>query len=254
MGFLARLVMFGAIVAAVGVVGKLVNGTLFEKDRRVVRIDRSSSRSLRASERRARAERPARPEVPEVAEVPDAAEIEAIVASAEAVAMSAASSASAAAGVSVWSDRDARESAKAKASEEIRIVSKNGATFLSVRRDHIVAGLSDSLRQHIAAEMDEKRSQKEGSSKLGDMIASTVMESVQKLVGKEVAVPIDALESAGLDGNRIVLEYRDGKPDGFMALENIKFDDKNEFLEQFSERDAKRFVTVVKSHIKQKTK
>ncbi len=246
MGFLARLVMFGAIVAAVGVVGKLVNGTLFGNNDREVRVERTSSRSSRADARRARAEPPAPPEAPDAPEILSPEEIRAIVEPAERLAQQAIRDSRVAMAVAA----DAEVRAKDRRAEAIRIVSTNGATFLSVRHNDIVAGLSDSIRLHIATSMNDEREKKDGSSKLGEMIASTVMSSVQKLVGKEIVVPIESLSSADLDGNRIVFEYRDGKPNGVMNLENMKFDDKGDFLEQFSSRDAKRFVSVVKTRIK----
>lgn len=132
---------------------------------------------------------------------------------------------------------------------EAHIVTRNRSAFMALRDDRIVAGLTDSLRKAIRAEM-EREIAKEKVDGMGVRIAQTVVNGIGRILDKQVEVPLSKVRDIRYDGTRIVLEYRGGKPDGFLTLETIKSDNDRTLLEQFSEADARRFVRVVKERIR----
>ncbi len=130
---------------------------------------------------------------------------------------------------------------------EVRIVTENRTTFMSLRDDRIVAGMTDSLRKHIDAEM--KREVARETSGVGATIAQSVVSGVNKLLEHEISIPVSEVRDIDYVGRRIVIRYRRGQPRG-LNLESIKTDGDRTILEQFSEEDARRFVEAVKVRIK----
>jgi hypothetical protein len=131
--------------------------------------------------------------------------------------------------------------------EQIRILTTNRAAFLSLRDDHLVAGLSDSIRQLVSIEMKKKTETRAG---VGAMIENAVRSGVEKLLEKEIAVPVSEIRDIDYRGNRIVIRYRHGEPPGVINLESIKSDGNRTLLQQFSEADARRLVEAVRVRIR----
>jgi hypothetical protein len=132
---------------------------------------------------------------------------------------------------------------------EVRILTTNRAAFMALRNDQIVAGLSDSLRAHIQSEM-RRELRKENPTGVAASIGNAVVGGVSKLIEKEIRIPVHEIRDISYDRNRIVIVYRDGKPSSVMNLETIKSEGDRTLLEQFSEKDARRFVEAVKVRIK----
>lgn len=131
---------------------------------------------------------------------------------------------------------------------EVRILTTNRAAFMALRDDQIVAGLSDSLRRHIQAEMKRELDESKGNG-VGAAIGKVVVEGVNKLLGGEITVPVSDIRDISYDGRKIVIRYRNGEPRG-LHLESIKSDGDRTILEQFAEQDARRFVEAVKVRVK----
>lgn len=129
---------------------------------------------------------------------------------------------------------------------EVRILTKNGAAFLALRDDDVVAGLSDSLREVVAVEMKKEMSKHE--SGIGGMIQSAVRSGVEKLLDKEISVPVSEIETIDYRGRRIVIAYKEGKSKRMISFDHIKNNDQS-LLEQFSEEDARRLVEAVRVKI-----
>lgn len=129
---------------------------------------------------------------------------------------------------------------------EVRIVTGSGAAFLALRGEDVVAGLSDSIRMLVEAEMEKEMSEHE--SGIGGAIQSAVRSGVNKLLEKEIRVPVSEIRDIDYRGNRIVISYKNGKPNRILDFENIKHDN-NSLLAQFSEEDARRLVEAVKVKI-----
>lgn len=132
---------------------------------------------------------------------------------------------------------------------EIRILTTNRAAFMSLRDDRLVAGMSDSLLRHIRGEMDRELAQSDANG-VGAAIGKAVVGKVSKLLGSEIEVPVRDIRDIRYERNRIVIAYRNGKPDGILNLETIKTDDDRTLLEQFSEDDARRLVAAVKARLR----
>jgi len=140
----------------------------------------------------------------------------------------------------------ARTAELAHVPEEVRILTRNGAAFMSLRGDQVVAGLSDSLREVVAMEM--KREMPKDGSGLGGMISGAVRSGIEKLLDKEIAVPVSEIRDIDYRGNRIVIVYKDPKHKRLLDFDTIKPDDEA-LLEQFNEEDARRLVEAVRVRI-----
>jgi hypothetical protein len=130
--------------------------------------------------------------------------------------------------------------------EEVRILTQNGTVFMSLRGDEVVAGLSDSLREVVTKEM--KREMSKSASGLGAMISGAVRSGVEKLLDKEITVPVSDIRDIDYRGNRIVIVYKDANRKPMLDFETIKNDDQS-LLQQFSEEDARRLVDAVRVKI-----
>lgn len=138
-----------------------------------------------------------------------------------------------------------RAVALARVPGEVRIMTTNGVAFLALRGDDMVAGLSDSLREVVAVEMKKEMKHESG---IGEMIQSAVRTGVEKLLDKEIAVPVSEIRDIEYRDNRIVIIYKNGKPRRVLNFDNIKNDDQT-LLEQFREEDARRLVDAVRVKI-----
>lgn len=133
-----------------------------------------------------------------------------------------------------------------RGTDEVRILSRNGAAFMSLRGDEIVAGLSDSLREVVTLEM--KREIPKDGSGLGGVISTAVLSGVEKLLDKEITVPVSEIRDIKYQGDRIVIMYKDPKRKRLLDFETIKEHDQS-LLQQFSEEDARRLVEAVRVRI-----
>ena len=133
--------------------------------------------------------------------------------------------------------------------EQIRILTKKGTAFMSLRDDYLVAGLSDSIRQLAAAEM-KKDLAKETAPGIGRMVKEAVRSGVEKLLDKEIVVPVTEIRDIDYKQNRIVIVYKKGDAPGFINFETIKSDHDQTLLEQFNEADARRLVEAVRARIR----
>lgn len=129
---------------------------------------------------------------------------------------------------------------------EVRIHTGNGAAFLALRGEEVVAGLSDSIRTLVEAEMQKEMNKHE--SGIGGAIENVVRSGVTKLLDKEIKVPVSEIREIDYRNNRIVISYKNGKPNRILDFEKIKQDD-HTLLELFSEEDARRLVEAVKVKI-----
>ncbi len=130
--------------------------------------------------------------------------------------------------------------------EEVRILSRNGAAFMSLRGNEVVAGLSDSLREVVTLEM--KREMPKDGAGLGGMISTAVLSGIEKLLDKEITVPVSEIRDIEYRGDRIVILYKDPKRKRMLDFDTIKEHDQS-LLQQFSEEDARRLVDAVRVKI-----
>jgi hypothetical protein len=130
--------------------------------------------------------------------------------------------------------------------EEVRILTQSGTAFMSLRGDEVVAGLSDSVREVVTNEM--KREMAKNPSGLGAMISGAVRSGVEKLLDKEITVPVSDIRDIDYRGNRIVIVYKDANRKRILDFDTIKDHDQS-LLQQFSEEDARRLVDAVRVKI-----
>ncbi|MGQ0650486.1 MAG: hypothetical protein ACT4P7_23350 [Gemmatimonadaceae bacterium] len=134
------------------------------------------------------------------------------------------------------------------ADETVRIITANRAAFMSLRDEHLVAGLSDSIRRLVSVEM--KKELDTGHSGVGERLSKAIRSGVEKMLDKEIAIPLSDIEKIDYKGKRIVIVYKHGEPRGVINLETIKGDGNKTILEQFSEGDARKLVQAVKERIR----
>ncbi|MCC6316861.1 MAG: hypothetical protein IT361_04140 [Gemmatimonadaceae bacterium] len=132
---------------------------------------------------------------------------------------------------------------------QVRIFTNNRAAFLSLRDNNLVAGLSDSLREHVDSAM-KRGMENESHGNVGAMIEDVVRSSVNKLMQKEIVVPVSEIRDIEYRDKRIVVRYKHGDGPGLIKLEQLKGDNDRTLLEQFNEADARRLVAAVKTLIR----
>lgn len=217
MNFVTRLFVF-AIAMTVGVGGyKLVRFVAGPREKvTVVHIERGT------------------PDVPAPPAPPEAPGAVALVAPAAGVAVRGT-------GVSVGTDDRAWD---------VRIATTNGAAFMGLRDDQLIAGLSDSIRALAVSEMHKEMTKEPSNSGFGRAIEKAVASGVEGILGKQIEVPLADIRSIDYRHNRIEIRYKRGAPSGILNLETVKGDGNRTILEQFSESDARRLVDAVQARLK----
>ncbi|MBL8981145.1 MAG: hypothetical protein JNL26_03120 [Gemmatimonadetes bacterium] len=208
MGFISRLVLFALGLTVILGAYRIVEKVRRPSDHVVVDVDVAE-----APEPPAAAEAPAVAEMPSVVEAPAVADV----------------------------------ALPPLRRGEVRILTTNHSAFMALRDDQLVAGLTDSIRAHVRAEM-RRELDKSKAGGVGAAIGKVVAEGVNKLLEGEIQVPVSDVRDISYDGRRIVIRYRN-EPKG-LNFESIKSEGDRTILEQFSEEDARRFVRAVQVRVK----
>lgn len=136
------------------------------------------------------------------------------------------------------------------ATGEVRIHTRNGAGYLSLRDSDVIAGFSDSLVQAVQLEMHREMQKSTDGGKLGEFIKDAVQSGVNKIMQQQVTIPVSEIRDIDYRGGAIVLRYRREQKDALVKLETIKLEGETPFLESFKEEDARRLVEAVKAKVR----
>lgn len=133
---------------------------------------------------------------------------------------------------------------------EVRIMTVNGAGFLSLRNDDLVAGFSDSLVQAAKQEMAKEMQSGSDGGKLGEFIKDAVQSGVSKVLSHRVSVPVSEIRDIEYRRNRIVIDYKRDRKKELIDFEGLKTEGDTPFLASFNEEESKRLVQAVRARIK----
>jgi len=131
----------------------------------------------------------------------------------------------------------------------------NGAFVMALRHDSVVLAFSDSIREHVRAEMAGKA--REAEAQASDKDRSAIGELVQGVVQKTVAAtmsevfdtprgfPVSSVRDVSYERGAIRFDFHETPTWNF---QNFKSDDVP-LLEQFHPADAARFVGAVRARM-----
>ncbi len=133
---------------------------------------------------------------------------------------------------------------------EVRILTRNGAGFLSLQNDDLIAGFSDSLVQSAKMEMQREMNSEGDAGKLGELIKSAVQSGVGKVLNHRITMPVSEIRSIDYKGERIVIAYKREHKKALLDFEGLKMENETPFLASFKENEARRLVEAVRVRIR----
>jgi hypothetical protein len=132
----------------------------------------------------------------------------------------------------------------------------NGAFVMSLRNDSVLIAFSDSIREHVRAELADKsqRRAQEASAKDRSAIGNLVQGVVQKTVAATMSevfdhargFPVSVLRDVSYERGEIQFDFHDKPTWNFQSFKS----DDVPLLAQFHPADAARFVGAVRSRLK----
>ncbi len=130
--------------------------------------------------------------------------------------------------------------------DQIAITTRDGKVVLALTKSNTVAmRLSDSLRQHVDAEVAQEFGKDSAESAFGRWVQKTTATLVSKGMGIEFSVPVKEIEDASYEDGEIRFEYRSNRKLKFHSFKN----DGRSPMTEFEREDAERFVEAVRDAI-----
>jgi hypothetical protein len=105
--------------------------------------------------------------------------------------------------------------------------------------------LSDSLRQHVDAEIAKDMAKDSAETAFGRWVQRTTARLVSKGMGMEFSVPVKEIEDATYENGEIHFDYRSDRKLKFHSFKN----DGRSPMTNFAPEDAERFVEAVRDAI-----
>lgn len=157
-------------------------------------------------------------------------------------------------------DRASSESSSAPASpsadssraEVMGITTTDGSVRLSLLRDRVSMGLSDSVLAKVRKDLDSSASKRPATGIAGSF-AHMVTSTVSNAIGRRVERPLSEIDDVRYENGAIVFTFRGGKP--FIGFDNVKSGstgDSKPVLQQFAPADAERFVAATRTALGKK--
>jgi hypothetical protein len=130
--------------------------------------------------------------------------------------------------------------------DQVAITTRDGNVVLALTKENKVAmRLSDSLRQHVDAEIAKDFGKDSAETAFGRWVQRTTAHMVSKGMSFELSVPVRDIEDVSYEGGEIHFEYR---RDRGLKFNSFKKDGRSP-LNDFEREDAERFVEAVKNAI-----
>lgn len=130
--------------------------------------------------------------------------------------------------------------------DQIAITTRDGNVVLALTKSNAIAmRLSDSLRQHVDAEIAKDFARDKAESALGRWVQRTTATLVSKGMGMEFTMPVTEIEDVRYEDGEIRFEYRSERR---LKFHSFKSDGRSPMTE-FAPEDAERFVEVVRETI-----
>jgi hypothetical protein len=127
--------------------------------------------------------------------------------------------------------------------DQIAITTRDGNVVLALTKSNNVAmRLSDSLRQHVDAEIAKDFNKDSAQSAFGRWVQRTTANLVSKGMGMEFSVPVREINDVRYEDGEIRFEYRKDRKLKFHSFKN----DGRSPMRGFTPEDAERFVEAVR--------
>lgn len=131
--------------------------------------------------------------------------------------------------------------------DQLAITTQDGTVVLALtKKNRVAMRLSDSLRQHVDAEMAQEFARDPGESAFGRWVQRMTANLVSKGMGFELSVPVRDIEDARYEDGEIRFEYRRDRSWKFNSFKR----DGHSPLADFRPEDAERFVEAVRHAIR----
>jgi len=122
---------------------------------------------------------------------------------------------------------------------ETAIVTQDGMVDLLLAGDAIVIQFSDKKLDHITTEINDDNKAFD-ESHFGAVLRSMVSSGVRTLLDRGLSIPLYEISEISYKEDRLIILNMNGAE----IFEDLEIDDKP-VMEQFSRRDARRFITAV---------
>lgn len=130
--------------------------------------------------------------------------------------------------------------------DQIAITTEDGNVVLALTKANKIAmRLSDSLRQHVDAEIAKDFARDRAESAFGRWVQRMTATVVSKGMGIEFSVPLKEIEDATYENGEIHFEYRSDRRLKFHSFNR----DGRSPMTEFRPDDAERFVEAVRNAI-----
>lgn len=123
---------------------------------------------------------------------------------------------------------------------EYAMTTREGSVDLLVTHDAIMIQFSDRFLDDLEEEIRDDDEDYHEASVLADVIKSMVTSGVKKMLDHALAIPLYEIREVYYDGGRLYIIDREGQE----IFEELEIDDVD-VMEDFSRRDARRFVGAV---------
>jgi hypothetical protein len=131
-------------------------------------------------------------------------------------------------------------------SDQIAITTHDGKVVLALTKSNAIAmRFSDSLRQHVDAQIAKDFAKDKAESAFGRWVQRMTQNVVAKGMGLEFSIPVRDIEDARYEDGEIQFDYRSDRK---LKFHSFKSDGRSP-MTQFAPEDAERFVEAVREAI-----
>lgn len=125
---------------------------------------------------------------------------------------------------------------------EAGITTREGSVDLMLTNEFLIIQFTDTFLENIEKEIQKER--EAASSHAGAVVLSMVSSGVRTLLDRAMAVPLSDITDVYYENNRLYIKG----PEGRELFRDLEIDGK-EIMEDFSRRDARRFVAEAEKRI-----
>lgn len=117
------------------------------------------------------------------------------------------------------------------------MTTREGSVDFMIAEQNIVIQFSDAFMTNLEDELDAETGEDAGDSHFATVIKSMVKSGVSTMLDRAITIPLTGISEIYLDENRLVIKDADGNE----LFADMEVNDRK-VLEDFSKRDARRFV------------
>lgn len=126
---------------------------------------------------------------------------------------------------------------------DLRIYNRDSTVDLILQGNRILAGLSPKTIAKVKADLNKPDNGKD-STGLGNLIASTVKQTVANAIGTHVAYPLSDIRNIRYENGQLIIERRNGDETHLFGDTKVNGEEKGKL---FREEDAQRFIEAVRA-------